>query len=248
MAAIINISAYKFVPLDELPALKQTLLSSATMLGLKGTVLISREGINVFVAGEEMKVDAFLKILRTVPGLEDLAPKKSKSSTQPFGRMRVKIKREIIAFGVPGINPARRPAPKLAPRTLKQWLDEGKPLLLIDTRNSYEIERGTFRGAVSAEIRRFRDFPASVARWSTVPKDQPVVMFCTGGIRCEKAAPLMLREGFGNVFQLEGGILKYFEECGNAHYDGECFVFDEREAVDGELRETRAARPLKEAP
>jgi UPF0176 protein len=236
--AVINISAYKFAPLDELPALKQTLLQAATALRLKGTVLISPEGINVFVAGRETDVDAFVETLRRVPGLEDLAPKKSKSTLQPFGRMRVKIKKEIIAFGVPGIDPARRPAPKLPARTLKQWLDEGRPLVLLDTRNTYEIERGTFRGAMSAGIRRFRDFPRAVQQITAISKDQPVVMFCTGGIRCEKAGPFMEREGFRNVFQLEGGILKYFEECGGAHYDGECFVFDERAGVDAELRET----------
>ena len=240
MPAVINISAYKFTPLEDLSALKQTLLTVGTSLALKGTVLLSPEGINVFVAGDACNVDAFVSRLRAVPGLEDLTPKKSESKGQPFGRLRVKIKKEIIAFGVPGIDPARKPAPKLAPHTLKQWLDEGKPLLLLDTRNNYEVERGTFRGAIPAGIRRFRDFPTAMERLSAVPKDQPIVMFCTGGIRCEKAAPFMVREGFKHVFQLEGGILKYFEECGGAHYDGECFVFDQRDAVDAELRETTA--------
>ena len=242
MSAIVNISAYKFIPLDGLPALKQALLTAAIRLGLKGTVLISPEGINVFVSGEAMKVDAFVEVLRSIPGLENLTPKKSQSSAQPFGRMRVKIKREIIAFGVAGIDPARRPAPKLAPQTLKQWLDEGKPVVLLDTRNSYEIERGTFRGAVSTGIRRFRDFPRAMEQSAVIPPDRPVVMFCTGGIRCEKAGPFLEQKGYKNIFQLEGGILKYFEECGSAHYDGECFVFDEREGVDGELRETRSAK------
>ena len=240
MAAVINISAYKFTPLDGLPALKQTLLDAATSLALKGTVLLSPEGINIFVAGEASRVDTFITLLRAVPGLEDLAPKKSQSAEQPFGRLRVKIKKEIIAFGVSGIDPARQPAPKLAPRTLKQWLDEGKPLLLLDTRNNYEVERGTFRGSMPAGIRRFRDFPTAVERLSAIPRDQPIVMFCTGGIRCEKAGPFMEREGFKHVFQLEGGILKYFEECGGAHYDGECFVFDQRDALDAELQETTA--------
>jgi UPF0176 protein len=240
MPAVINISAYKFTPLDDLPALKQALLNAGTSLALKGTVLLSPEGINVFVAGDAFQVDTFITLLRAVPGLEDLRPKKSESAAQPFGRLRVKIKKEIIAFGVPGIDPARNPAPKLDPRTLKQWLDNGKPVLLLDTRNNYEVERGTFRGAVPVGIRRFRDFPNAVQRLSGVSKDQPVVMFCTGGIRCEKAGPFMEREGFKNVFQLDGGILKYFEECGAAHYDGECFVFDQRNAVDAELRETGA--------
>ena len=158
--------------------------------------------------------------------------------------MRVKIKREIIAFGIPGIDPARNPSRKLSPRTLRQWLDEGRSVTLLDTRNTYEIERGTFRGALPAGIRHFRDFPRAVERLPARLKNQPVVMFCTGGIRCEKAGPFMEREGFRDVFQLDGGILKYFEECGSAHYDGECFVFDERVGVDPTLRETGATNPM----
>ena len=240
MAAIINLSTYKFAPLEDLPALKATLLDAATTLRLKGTVLLAREGINVFVAGGLAEIETFLDLLRAIPGLEDLEPKKSGSADQPFGRMRVKIKREIIAFGVSGIDPARSPAPKVAARTLKRWLDQGKPILLLDTRNNYEVERGTFRGAVSPGILRFRDFPSGVRQLPSDMKTQPVVMFCTGGIRCEKAGPFMQREGYREVYQLDGGILKYFEECGGAHFDGECFVFDERVGLDAALQETGA--------
>jgi UPF0176 protein len=238
MAPVVNISAYKFCVLADLPALKQSLLAAASARSLKGTVLISPEGINLFVAGRTEQVDSFVEQLRTIPGLEDLTPKKSESAQQPFGRMRVKIKKEIIAFGIPGINPARRPSRKLSPQTLRQWLDEGRPVTLLDTRNNYEIERGTFRGARPAGIRRFRDFPHAVDRLPAELKEQPIVMFCTGGIRCEKAGPYMEREGFREVFQLDGGILKYFEECGGVHYEGECFVFDERVGVDAALQET----------
>jgi UPF0176 protein len=238
MAAIVNISAYRFAPLDRLPALKQRLLNAATELRLKGTVLLSPEGINVFVAGSADAVNAFVALLRSVPGLEDLTPKLSTSIKQPFGRMRVKIKKEIIAFGIEGIAPATQPARKLPPRMLKQWLDEGRPVLLLDTRNDYEIARGTFRGALAAGIRRFREFPDAVNRLAPQMQNQSIVMFCTGGIRCEKAGPFMERQGFRDVFQLDGGILKYFEECGGAHYDGECFVFDEREGLDAALRQT----------
>ncbi len=154
--------------------------------------------------------------------------------------MLVKIKKEIIAFGVAGIDPANHPTPKLPARTLKQWLDEGRPVTLLDTRNDYEVRMGTFRGAVAARVRHFREFPGAVPRLRTELKEQPIVMFCTGGIRCEKAGPFMERAGFKNVHQLDGGILKYFEECGGAHYDGECFVFDRRVGVDPELRETKS--------
>lgn len=236
MPEFTNVSAYTFTPLENLPALRERLRTVAHAGGLKGTILLSPEGINLFVAGTRDAVASLLSAIRTVPGLEHLAGKESLSAAQPFGRMLVKIKREIIAFGVPGIDPARRPTPKLPARTLKQWLDEGRPVTLLDTRNDYEIRAGTFRGAVGTGIRRFRDFPAAVRHLPAEMTDQPIVMFCTGGIRCEKAGPLLEREGFTQVHQLDGGILKYFEECGGAHFDGECFVFDERVAVDAELR------------
>ncbi len=238
MPAFINISVYKFTPLDGLPALRERLLGVSRAGGLKGTILLSPEGINLFVAGSRAQVDALLAELRTVPGLQDLAPKESVSAEQPFNRMLVKIKKEIIAFGVAGIDPARRPTPKLSARELKQWLDEGRPVTLLDTRNDYEVRMGTFRGARRAGIDHFRDFPAAVRRMPAELKEQPVVMFCTGGIRCEKAGPFMERAGFQNVHQLDGGILKYFEECGGAHFDGECFVFDRRVGVDPALHET----------
>ena len=241
MPAFVNFSAYKFTPLENLPALRAQLLREAVALRLKGTVLLSPEGINLFVAGVREPAQAFIAIVRSVPGLADLTPRESDSPTAPFGHMRVKIKREIISFGVEGIDPARRPTPKLAPTELKRWLDEGRDITLLDTRNAYEVERGTFRGAVRTGIRRFRDFPAAVQKLDPALKQQPVVMFCTGGIRCEKAGPLLQREGFEQVFQLEGGILKYFEQCGGAHYDGDCFVFDERDGVDAGLRPAPAA-------
>lgn len=239
-APVLNISTYKFTPFEsaELPALRERLLAVCREQSLRGTILLSTEGINLFVAGEPANIHALLAEIRTLPGLADLAPKESFSAEQPFNRMLVKIKKEIIAFGVDGIDPARKPAPKLSPKTLKQWLDEGRPVTLLDTRNDYEVRLGTFKGAVDPRIDHFREFPDAVRKLPEELKARPVVMFCTGGIRCEKAGPFMVREGFQEVFQLDGGILKYFEECGGAHYDGECFVFDRRVGVDPELKET----------
>ena len=137
--------------------------------------------------------------------------------------MLVRIKKEIIAFGVPGIEPAKRTAPKLAPQELKRWLDEGRPVTLLDTRNDYEVKAGTFKNAVTLGIDHFRNFPAAVQQLPAELKQQPIVMFCTGGIRCEKAGPYMEREGFEQVFQLDGGILKYFEECGGDALRGRVF-------------------------
>jgi UPF0176 protein len=240
-----NIAAYKFAPLSELKELRARLLALAKRLGLKGTILLSPEGINLFVAGGTNAIEELLRQLRSVSGLEELQVKTSETGQQPFNRMLVRIKKEIIAFGVEGIDPAKRTSPKLSPGTLKQWLDEGRPVTLLDTRNDYEVKLGTFKGALPIGIENFRDFPDAVRRLPDAMKEQPIVMFCTGGIRCEKAGPFMEREGFKNIFQLEGGILKYFEECGGAHYDGECFVFDQRVGVDPTLHETESTQCFK---
>jgi UPF0176 protein len=238
MPPVTNIAAYKFAALSNLKPLRAQLLTQCKGRGLKGTILLSTEGINLFVAGERDSVEALLAELRRIEGLEDLTPKYSESERQPFSRMLVRIKKEIIAFGVPDIDPVNKPAPKLAAAELKKWLDEGRPVTLLDTRNDYEVKLGTFRNAVAIGIDHFRQFPDAVAKLPAEMKKQPIVMFCTGGIRCEKAGPFMQREGFEQIYQLDGGILKYFEECGGAHYDGECFVFDHRVGLDPHLGET----------
>jgi len=239
---VANIAAYRFALLDGLPALRAELLALCRSHQLRGTILLSAEGINLFVAGASTGIDALLARLQSIPGLAQLEPKYSYTAHQPFRRMLVRIKKEIIAFGVPGIEPARRTSPKLSPRQLKAWLDEGRPLTLLDTRNDYEVKLGTFENALPAGVDNFRDFPAAVAKLPAALKDETIVMFCTGGIRCEKAGPYMESQGFRNVLQLDGGILKYFEECGGAHYRGECFVFDQRVGVDPALQETDAAQ------
>lgn len=242
MKPMLNIAAYKFLPLSDLRTLRGRLLTLCKTADLKGTILLSPEGVNLFVAGVAQGIELLLSELRSWPGLEDLQPKVSETQEQPFRRMLVRLKKEIIAFGVPGIDPARRTAPKLSPRELKRWLDEGRPVTLLDTRNDYEVKLGTFRNALPIGIDHFREFPEAVAKLPPALKEQPIVMFCTGGIRCEKAGPYMEREGFKSVLQLEGGILKYFEECGGEHYDGECFVFDQRVGVDPGLQETASAQ------
>ena len=236
-----NISAYRFAPLTDLKPLRALLLEQCKRDQLKGTILLSTEGINLFVAGSETAIERLVGVLRTLPGLSDLTPKVSLSESQPFTRMLVRIKKEIIAFGVDGIDPGKRTSPKLPARELKAWLDEGREMTLLDTRNEYEIRLGTFRGAKSVGIEHFRDFPKASAALPDDLKQKPLVMFCTGGIRCEKAGPYLESIGFKSVFQLDGGILKYFEECGNTHYDGDCFVFDQRVGVDPSLQETSNA-------
>ncbi len=242
---VINIAAYKFAPLADLHTLRERLRTQCKLWKLRGTILLSPEGINLFVAGGREEVDLLLAELRAIPGLAGLEPKESISDGQPFNRMLVRLKREIIAFGVPGIAPGEHTSPKLAPQELKRWLDEGRPITLLDTRNDYEVKLGTFKNAVTLGIDHFRDFPAAV---ENLPhevkhdlKQRPLVMFCTGGIRCEKAGPYMEQAGFEHVYQLDGGILKYFDDCGGEHYDGECFVFDQRVGLDPTLAVTENA-------
>jgi RluA family pseudouridine synthase len=235
---VANLSAYKFVTLSDLEERRDSLRGICGRLNLKGTVLLSTEGINVFLAGGRSEIDEFLDSMKSRPEFRDLLVKLSYNDYQPFSRMLVKIKNEIISFGVDGIDPRDRTSPKLPATTLKQWLDEGRPVNLLDIRNEYEIGVGTFKNATSIGVDNFRDFPEAVAGLPEEFRENPTVMFCTGGIRCEKAGPMLEQAGFKNVFQLDGGILRYFEECGGAHYDGDCFVFDKRVALDPDLNET----------
>jgi UPF0176 protein len=236
--AIVNIAAYLFTPLDRLPERRHELKSLCRSEDLKGSILLSPEGINLFMAGPRQGVDRLVDTLRSDPLMAALKTKESFSDRQPFRRLLVKIKKEIIAFGIESVAPQKYTSKKLPASQLKQWLDEGRPLTLLDTRNDYEIDLGTFRNALPIGVQHFRDFPAAVRKLPVELKDQPIVMFCTGGIRCEKAGPFMEQEGFREIYQLEGGILQYFQDCGGAHYDGDCFVFDHRVALNPQLEET----------
>jgi UPF0176 protein len=237
---ILNISAYKFVPLPDADALRDSLLARATALQLKGTILLAEEGINLFLAGPAPAVQDFVAQLQQDPRFADLAPKESWSATQPFKKMLVKVKREIIRMDHPTIRPADGRAPAVTAATLSRWLDAGvddagRPVVLLDTRNGFEVDEGTFEGAIDWRLGKFSDFPQALLAHRAQLQDKTVVSFCTGGIRCEKAAIFMREHDLPNTYQLEGGILKYFEETGGAHYRGNCFVFDERRTVDTRL-------------
>ena len=236
--SIVNIAAYQFHPLDQLQTRREELRSLCQSLELKGTILLSSEGLNFFVAGARESVDRLLQTIRAFPGFEGIPIKESVTDYQPFNRMLVKIKKEIIPVGCSGIAPEVDASPKIAPKELKAWLDSKQPVALLDTRNDYEVSLGTFRGAIDLNLKTFREFPEAAAALPEEIKKQPVVMFCTGGIRCEKIGPYMKGLGFEKIYQLEGGILKYFEECAQEHYDGTCFVFDQRVAVDPSLAPT----------
>ncbi len=236
--SILNVAFYRFAKLENLSQMRETLLAEAESLGLKGTILLSPEGINGFLAGQEEPTDRFLSGLRKIPGLEDLIAKRSWTEQIPFEFLLIKLKKEIIAFGVPGVEPEKFTAPRLEPQELKRWLDEGRPVKLVDTRNGYEMALGAFEGALDLKLSTFREFPEKWrAAAQSVEPGTPVVMYCTGGIRCEKATALAVQQGFpGPVYQLEGGILRYFEECGGAHYRGGCFVFDDRVSLEPNLK------------
>lgn len=228
---IVNIAAYKFFRWDDLEPRRDELKSLCKQLALRGTILISGEGVNLFLAGSRESIDFFLTRIRGIPELVDIPVKESLTDYQPFNRMLVRIKREIIPVGAEGVQPIPDASPKISPEVLKQWLDEKRPIALLDTRNDYEVELGTFENAIDLNIKNFREFPKATASIPDEIKTQPVVMFCTGGIRCEKIGPYMKGLGFAEIYQLDGGILKYFEKCQQAHYTGDCFVFDQRVAV-----------------
>jgi len=240
---IVNIAAYKFVTFDDTVAQRPRFQGLCTDLGLKGTILLSPEGINLFLAGTRASIDQFLAFLRSDPRFADVEVKESVSEKQPFNRMLVRLKREIITMKHPLIKPELGRAPAVEATTLKRWLDQGhddqgKPVVMLDTRNAFEVDVGTFENTIDYRIEKFSEFPAIIEREKESLNDKTIVTFCTGGIRCEKAAIHMKNIGYESVYQLEGGILKYFEKVGGAHYTGDCFVFDHRTALNPRLQET----------
>ena len=246
MNTILNISTYKFVTLPDATELQATLLAHARQLELKGTILLASEGINLFLAGSPDAVRGFVDQLRLDARFADLAPKESWSDQQPFKKMLVKVKGEIIRMNHPAIQPAAGRAPAVNAATLQRWLaagvdDDGRSVVMLDTRNDFEVDHGTFKGAIDWRITKFTEFPGALRAHQADLQDKTVVSFCTGGIRCEKAAILMREAGLSSVYQLEGGILKYFEETDGSDYTGNCFVFDERRTVDAALSETKKA-------
>ena len=236
--SIKNIAGYRFVDLDDRDVLQSSLRSLCVDLGLKGTVLLAPEGINFFLAGRSTSIDAFIDDLEKDKRFADIPLKVSFTDYQPFNRMNVRKKNEIISVGLDHIRPAEMTGEEIEPTDFKAMLDAGEPVHVLDTRNDYELRVGTFKNAIDLNIRTFRAFPEAIERLPASMKDEPVVMFCTGGIRCEKASAIMMEAGFTNVKQLKGGVLGYFESVGGDHWNGDCFVFDQRVAVNPSLKET----------
>lgn len=241
MAQTLNIAAYRFVPIDEPALVVASVRGLCEALELKGTVLVATEGINLFLAGEPAAIHDFLDRFGEDPRFARLEAKFSESTVVPFKRLRVKLKREIITFRKDELAPGEGRARSVDPGRLRDWLrqgrdDCGRELVLLDTRNRQEVAFGTFEDALTLPIDRFTELPQALESHREELRDKTVVSFCTGGIRCEKAALWMSRAGYENVLQLEGGILGYFEKVGGEAYAGRCFVFDERVALDPRLQ------------
>jgi len=241
MSTILNIAVYKFVELGELEQRRSEVFDQAERCNLKGTVLLTPEGINMFLAGTQVQISDFLRWLQQDPAFEALEVKYSESVGVPFKRLKVKIKQEIIRMNHPTIRPINGRAPAVDAHTAARWIqnghdDAGKPVVLLDTRNDFEVQAGTFKDAINWHLSKFTEFPDAVQTHKQELEGKTVISFCTGGIRCEKAAIYMADSGIEDVYQLDGGILKYFELTGGIGYEGNCFVFDERETLNPALK------------
>ncbi len=223
-----------FCPLNDLTAKKAFLLNRCRFYGIKGTILLAPEGLNVNLAGQEESLRALVAEFASRDWLKGLVFKESWADSIPFNKMLVRIKKEIIAFDRSLHQHTYTRHQAIDAETLKDWYDRGVDFNILDTRNDYETKIGSFKNAHLPPIRTFKEF-SSYVEAAGLDRDKPLVTFCTGGVRCEKAAPMMAELGFKNVLQLDGGILKYFEKCGASHYEGDCFVFDQRVALKPDL-------------
>jgi len=226
-----HITGYKFVPLADLTTLRNDLLHTCQELNLLGTILISPEGININLTGTPEALVHFNLLIKGKVAFSDISFKTTLSDHQPYKRLLVKIKKEIITFKHSDIDPQKHTVKNISPLTFKQWLDNNDDIVVIDTRNEFEVLYGTFDSAINLHIQQFTDFTGAIKKLNPDYKTKPVVIFCTGGVRCEKAGPAMEQLGYENVYQLEGGIINYFAQCKNEHFSGECFVFDDRVTI-----------------
>ena len=235
---VVNIAGYRFIDLPDRDDLRSPFLDRCEELGLKGTILLSPNGINFSIAGTEKNIDTYIEFMEEDSRFRDIPLKKTFSETQPFRRMKVRLKKEIISLGRDDINPRELTGDYISPRELFEMYETKEDVIVLDTRNEYETRVGLFENAVDLQLDTFRDFPSAIETLPEEYKDKQIVMYCTGGIRCEKASAVMMKAGISDVKQLEGGVLDYFKETGGAYWNGDCFVFDERVALDKELKET----------
>ncbi|MFN1581357.1 oxygen-dependent tRNA uridine(34) hydroxylase TrhO [Vibrio rotiferianus] len=236
MSQYVVCALYKFVELENYQELREPLLALMEAHGVHGTLLLASEGINGTVAAKREGIDTLLAWLNAEPRLTGIVYKESYSDTQPFNRTKVKLKKEIVTLGVEGIDPRHVVGTYVKPRDWNELIADPE-VFVVDTRNDYEIEIGTFKGAVNPNTDTFREFPDYVKQNMDPEKHKKVAMFCTGGIRCEKSTAYMKEQGFDEVYHLEGGILKYLEEVPEEEslWEGDCYVFDGRVAVNHQL-------------
>ena len=235
---VLNIAGYKFEPLDDVEVLVPEFQSVCNKLGLKGSVYLSPNGINFSLAGSEEDIQQYVQFMEQDERFLNIPLKKTYSETQPFRRMKVRPKKEIISLGRDDVNPRELTGGYVTPQELYKMYENKEDVIVLDTRNEYETRVGLFENAVDLQLDTFRDFPDAIEQLPEEYKDKQIVMYCTGGIRCEKASAVMLKAGFSDVKQLEGGVLDYFKETDGKYWNGDCFVFDERVALDTELNET----------
>ncbi len=235
---VLNIAGYKFEPLNDVEVLVPEFQSICDDLDLKGSVYLSPNGINFSLAGGEEAVQQYLYFIEQDKRFLDISLKKTYSETQPFRRMKVRQKKEIISLGRDDINPRELTGDYVTPQELYAMYENNEDVIVLDTRNDYETRVGLFENAIDLQLDTFRDFPKAIEQLPEEYKDKQIVMYCTGGIRCEKASAVMLKAGFTDVKQLEGGVLDYFKKTGGKYWNGDCFVFDERVALDTDLNET----------
>ncbi len=239
MNTIVVAALYQFVSLQNIEQLQIDIKHFCDQHAIKGTLLLATEGINGTVAGSRLAIDALLSFLRAMPSFAAIDHKESFCESMPFYRMKVKLKKEIVTMGVAGISPTKKVGTYVKPADWNALISD-PDVILIDTRNDYEVDIGTFKNAVDPRTTNFREFPDYVKNNLDVTKHKKVAMFCTGGIRCEKASSFMMEQGFEEVYHLQGGILKYLETVPEAEslWAGECFVFDQRVAVGHGLAES----------
>ena len=249
----LNVAFYKFVHFPNYTSFQSKILNFCVERNIKGTILLAEEGINVTAAGTKKNIYELLNFLKIDNRFSDITHKESYSEEIPFHRMRVKLKKEIVSLGRPNINLSNRSGIRVDPKNWNILLAD-PDVVLVDARNDYEYQIGTFKNAISPKTTNFREFPAFIKEKLNTKKNKKIAIFCTGGIRCEKASSYMLSKGFENVYQLNGGILKYMDEIetDKSLWEGECFVFDSRVSVDSELAEGNyeqcyaCRRPLSE--
>ena len=230
------VAYYKFVSLPDFEERREPLQSFCEEQGVKGTILLAAEGINSTMAGSPEGIEAVLDYLQSDPAVGELTVKRSYADEPPFYRMKVRLKKEIVRLGMPEINPNDQVGTYVEPEDWNELISD-PDVVIVDTRNDYEYEIGTFKGAIDPKTTTFREFPEYVKKELADKKDKKVAMFCTGGIRCEKSTSLLLNEGFKDVYHLNGGILNYLEKVKpeDSLWEGECFVFDNRVTVDHKL-------------